>query len=268
MPSPKPAGASGAGKPKPKGTGARRAPRAARTQKPALPAALVGRITQSEGTTADAILLAAGELFTTRGPSQVSLREVAERAGVNYGLIHHYFGTKEALLSELMRHFTSYGTTFITDDAIESTAQLFDADSGNFAEMLAWSVLDGASPHNVFGDTSSVARFTEVIEQHWQREGARLDEAPFDSRLVAGFVILNILVWDFYAPYIRVLASLEDRDLPDLHDDVRSLLQHLVGALAPATPGSGEDGVSRPVTKRRAAATRKSRAQEQRPAKP
>lgn len=48
----------------------------------------------------DAILAAAVELFTARGPASVSVRDIARHAGVNHGLIHRHFGSKHALLAE------------------------------------------------------------------------------------------------------------------------------------------------------------------------
>lgn len=43
------------------------------------------------------ILEAAFELFVDQGFAAVSMRELAERSGVTKSLIHHHFGTKEAL---------------------------------------------------------------------------------------------------------------------------------------------------------------------------
>ena len=48
----------------------------------------------------DALLVAAVELFAERGPASVSLRDVARHAGVNHGLIHRHFGSKDDLLAE------------------------------------------------------------------------------------------------------------------------------------------------------------------------
>ena len=45
-----------------------------------------------------ALVRAAGELLGSKAPHDISGREIAERAGVNYGLIHHYFGGKDALV--------------------------------------------------------------------------------------------------------------------------------------------------------------------------
>src|SRR6185312_3770884 len=44
----------------------------------------------------DAIISATLELVVEGGPSRVSLRRVAERANVNYGLVHRHFGTRAA----------------------------------------------------------------------------------------------------------------------------------------------------------------------------
>ena len=52
--------------------------------------------------TEEKLLRAAGELLSEVGPRAASVRAVARRAGVNHGLVHHYFGSKEALLRAAM----------------------------------------------------------------------------------------------------------------------------------------------------------------------
>ena len=46
----------------------------------------------------DALVRAAADLFEDVGPHAVSVRAIAERAGVNHGLVHHYFGSKSGLV--------------------------------------------------------------------------------------------------------------------------------------------------------------------------
>ncbi len=50
--------------------------------------------------TRGALLAAAVELFAERGPASVSIRDVARHAGVNHGLVHRHFGSKDDLLAE------------------------------------------------------------------------------------------------------------------------------------------------------------------------
>jgi AcrR family transcriptional regulator len=52
----------------------------------------------------DALLLAAGcELYPETGCAGLSVRKVAERAGVNLGMFHYHFGTKDAFVRELLQ---------------------------------------------------------------------------------------------------------------------------------------------------------------------
>jgi AcrR family transcriptional regulator len=51
----------------------------------------------------DEILAAAAEVFGEMGFVRASLSDVARRAGVSAGTVHHYFGSKEALFEELVR---------------------------------------------------------------------------------------------------------------------------------------------------------------------
>jgi predicted nucleic acid-binding protein len=54
----------------------------------------------SERSTRDTLLASAIELFAQRGPAAVSIRDVARHAGLNHGLLHRHFGSKDALIAE------------------------------------------------------------------------------------------------------------------------------------------------------------------------
>jgi AcrR family transcriptional regulator len=66
--------------------------------------------------TSEKILLGAKEYLIQHGHSKFSVRSVAKQAGVNHGLVHHYFGSKEGMVlalidyeDELMRTSSAYG---------------------------------------------------------------------------------------------------------------------------------------------------------------
>lgn len=48
------------------------------------------------------LIVAAADLLGEVGPRSMSVRAIADRAGVNHGLVHHYFGGKEGLLRAAM----------------------------------------------------------------------------------------------------------------------------------------------------------------------
>lgn len=200
---------------------------------PALPPKLVALLESGPNPTAAAILVAAGELFAEHGPSKVSLRQIAERAGVNYGLIHHYFGTKEALLIAYFQPQAEHGLIFIdqTQRADDVTSSLFEAPAGRFAELLTWAVLDGTPPEPIFADSSALDAYTAVIERTWAAMG---DEPPrHGAREVAGFLLFNIMLWDLYAPYMRALMNTPDTSLPELREKVEAILRDTVMKLGP-----------------------------------
>ena len=59
--------------------------------------------------TKKAILDAAEHVFFEKGFAQVATSEIAEKAGVTKSLIHHHFGSKEALWGQVkMRRFKAY----------------------------------------------------------------------------------------------------------------------------------------------------------------
>lgn len=52
-------------------------------------------------TTKEKILEAARELFRQKGVDGVNMRELAEAAGVNKGLLHYYYKTKQSIFKEV-----------------------------------------------------------------------------------------------------------------------------------------------------------------------
>jgi AcrR family transcriptional regulator len=62
-------------------------------------------VTAHDTDKADAILVAALDLFVERGFHGTSVPSVAERAGVAAGTIYHYFASKEALVNALCKHW-------------------------------------------------------------------------------------------------------------------------------------------------------------------
>jgi AcrR family transcriptional regulator len=56
----------------------------------------------ARSTTADKLLLAAGELMIERNSIEVSLSDIAQKSGVNSALVKYHFGNKDGLLLALL----------------------------------------------------------------------------------------------------------------------------------------------------------------------
>lgn len=61
-----------------------------------------GRDSDEKVPARDKLMAAAAELLGEVGPRATSVRMVADRAGVNHGLVHHYFSSKDGLLRAAM----------------------------------------------------------------------------------------------------------------------------------------------------------------------
>lgn len=86
------------------------------------------RARASRAETTRAILDAAEELFAVRHPSDVTVRDVAERAGVTHALVHTYVGTKEDLLNAVLQRAAVNRTALVREspslgEALETVLQ-------------------------------------------------------------------------------------------------------------------------------------------------
>src|SRR5947208_346184 len=60
------------------------------------------RLQASKNTTAEKLLVAAGELMIERSSIEVSLSDIAQKSGVNAALVKYHFGNKDGLLLALL----------------------------------------------------------------------------------------------------------------------------------------------------------------------
>ena len=86
----------------------------------------------------EALVKAAMHLLPRKGPGGVSGRDLAERAKVNYGLLHHYFGTKQAVFTEA---FLRMRADFIERHGTAGSAELVLDQQDPFLRTIVWTSL-------------------------------------------------------------------------------------------------------------------------------
>jgi AcrR family transcriptional regulator len=204
-------------------------------ESPLVPPRWFGPVDDPEDT-ATKILLAAAELFEQRSPTQVSLRAIAARAGVNYGLVHHYFKTKEAMLANLLRLASATGAARLAGSQTidEALDQLVDVDMrSNYARMLAWAMLDETDPEQLVTASPAMAHFTAIIEGHL----AVRHDATTDPKIVTAVAVSAVLGWQVFRPFVTAAAELDERDadhvVAEVVAGIRSAVRAMVEAEAP-----------------------------------
>lgn len=92
-----------------------------------------------------ALIQATGDLLGELGPKAVSVRDIAHKAGVNHGQIHHYFGGKRGLLKaairELARDHYAHSLELSGGDAMPPPLSL--GEDRTYFRALCHSVMDG-----------------------------------------------------------------------------------------------------------------------------
>nr|WP_319384125.1 TetR family transcriptional regulator [uncultured Roseibium sp.] len=101
------------------------------------------------GSTKEKLVAAARELFWTRGYSNVSVRDITGKAGVDAALVSRYFGGKQGLFEATLAEIPQWdaltaGSEELLAKAAESFAHPFDpeADATNVFTMLLANVID------------------------------------------------------------------------------------------------------------------------------
>ncbi len=187
---------------------------------------------------AEQILRAADELFGEVGFAAVSVRDVAQRAGVNKALVFYYFGSKEALFEQVLeRYYAAHAEAFEGAFSAEGTLQermhgVLDAyldfvDEHQRYPRLVQGVIVGDSEHHAL-----VGRNLQLLYGYVER--ALGEVAPTEGPLAAKqfFVTLSGAVINYFT-YAPVMGALWDDDplAPGRLAERRAHLHWVVDAL-------------------------------------
>jgi AcrR family transcriptional regulator len=157
-----------------------------------------------------ALLDSAIELFAAHGPGAVSVRDIARHAGVNQGLIHRHFGSKEALLAAAIEQ----GSATLVPLAwaaptfdVDAVVQLVHRDP-TAPRLIARALVDGI-------EITRVRRRFPVVRGLLDTFGhvptGRGPGDLSDPRLVVAAVVSLVLGSAIWGPHLRAALGLSDR---------------------------------------------------------
>ncbi len=183
-----------------------------------------------------AIVGAASLLFAERGPAAVSLREVAAAANVNLGLIHRHVGSKDDLLTAVLR--ARPGVDEADVDAYDDPARLI-VDLATQSEprplqllVIVRALLDGYDLASLGVDLPYLRRGAELVAE-------RL--GPTDARVRSALGAAVVLGWHTVGDaYLRLLGGGEiapDELVASLRPAIEAMMA-APGALSGAATGT------------------------------
>jgi AcrR family transcriptional regulator len=166
-------------------------------------------------------------LWTSKGPAALSLRSIAARAGVNYGLVHRHFGTKEAVVRAAMDRVVVRSLQFIddSDDLVDAMDRVLPPSTGAHARLIAWAILQYVVGDILPAEDSFLQRLCDLA-------AADIDpEAPDPETLAkvkVGSMLATLYGWRLFEPYLVRGLGLEDLSADQLNAMVRQNLLKVI----------------------------------------
>jgi len=163
-----------------------------------------------------ALIDAATQLFDRRNPGSVSVREIAKLAGVNHGLVHHYFGSKQALVQAVLDRLASRAR----DSLAAGTAMDADSPVLIYTRILGRAMLEKEELAPLPGHHPIVMQLASLA-----RDVGGLDERSARIRASQGAALA--MGWLLFEPLLIESGGLQDEDPVFLRDELRVMLAHL-----------------------------------------
>jgi len=194
---------------------------------------------EREATTA-AILDAAEDLFSARGFVAVTVRAIAERAGVSHALVHRYLGSKAEIFRAILSRNQGVMLVAAPDnpDLLATTSLIMREGLTNhrrYARLLADSALHGLPYEQTPGRFAAVDRLVELAERAAASapSNERTDE-DLDPRFVIACVTALFLGWAATESWVLPAAGIRDLDEAEALDGLERVM---LGILKSNLPG-------------------------------
>ncbi len=173
-----------------------------------------------------ALVEATARLLAVRGPERLSLRDIADEAGVNKGLIHHYFGGKRPLVEAAVRKLAEeHFANATARGGGPLPAPLTLGLDEQYWQVIARLILEGdlELAGLEFDEGISVPRraFDVLATDH--------DDSTDLKAAVAAAMALE-LGWAAFKPFVAKAVRAEDDEIEAVEEELRATLRRIVGS--------------------------------------
>jgi AcrR family transcriptional regulator len=166
-----------------------------------------------------AVLAHAADLFAERGPAATSIRDIANRSGVNHGLIFRHLGTKEQLVGAVLDQLAQKMSLLLESGASQADVE---AHGERHSTVLARAILDGFPVGELQRRFPGAALVVGLAEKHHENQT--------DARIAAANALALQMGWRLFGPFLRSATGLDDVSEKDLKTAVESCAAGLLGA--------------------------------------
>ena len=204
--------------------------------------------TRNAERTKAAIIGAARLLLAERDFSAVSIRDIAQAAGVSHGLVQHHFGTREELVAAVIR--SEIDGFAATPRALPAGATAADLEPlreelragmtrfRDYALLITRAELAGAEPERLLDP--AVPTPAMLLAASIRELQARTAAPPggLDPDLVSAYVNASLFAFATMAPWLMTAVGLEPRDYEARLDEIIDISVRLIALAVGAPAGS------------------------------
>jgi AcrR family transcriptional regulator len=174
------------------------------------------------------LIAAAADLLGEIGPRAMSVRLIAERAGVNHGLVHHYFDGKEGLLRAAMSRLVEEHATWATQrshgDPIPTPFAL--REDQRYLRAVVRASLDGETELAEMELTQDVSVPRRAMQHIAQTAG--LAQPSVELKAAMAVTMALEMGWAALEPFIFAVTETSDDEVDDVRKEARHIRHDMV----------------------------------------
>ena len=178
-----------------------------------------------------ALIEAACDMLAEMGPRALSIRNVAERAGVNHGQIHHYFGGKRGLLRAAMAFLAAehWENSLARAGGSPIPPTLSLQEDARYWQATCRAVIEGdldLAQVEIDEGISVPQRVFDVV-----RERNQIGEDDLEAKAKFASLVMSQLGWVVFEEYLVRLADVDEGDRVAFRELVKKRLDQTAADL-------------------------------------
>jgi AcrR family transcriptional regulator len=175
-----------------------------------------------------ALIEAACEMLAEVGPNAMSVRNVATRAAVNHGQVHHYFGGKQGLIEAAAAHLAQlhYDNAHQRSAGAPVPPPLTLGEDAQYLRAIVRLVLDGdlnTATQEIAAGISVPVEARDYLTRNYPK-----GKVPTEVKARFALAVASELGWAALEPFILQVADVKERERQDVREQARVLLQNFM----------------------------------------
>lgn len=174
------------------------------------------------------LISAAADLLGEVGPRAMSVRMVAERAGINHGLVHHYFGSKEGLMRAAMLLLVEQHAKDVQEKSHGNPIPppLGLNEEPRYLRAVVRAVLDGEIELATTEIVTGVSIPRNALQHATKMLNLEIPDAQ--TKAMAAISMALEMGWAALEPFLFTVVDVHSDEQEEVRDIVRSLRNSLI----------------------------------------